>query len=87
MKLATRPPKTSKKQKNAKNVIVRRIKSGGGNMVQGAAGSAAGGQHFPKKEEAEVKNASKTVDPTQRAYEDEKSQEAGKVSNDEGRGH
>lgn len=28
-----RPPKTSKKQKNAKNVIVRRIKSGGGNVA------------------------------------------------------
>lgn len=39
MKLAARPPKTSKKHKNAKNVIVRRIKSGGGNMVQATAGS------------------------------------------------
>lgn len=27
-----RPPKTSKKQKSAKNVIIRRIKSGGGNV-------------------------------------------------------
>lgn len=33
-------------------------------MVQGTSSSMAGGHGFPKKEEGEVKNASKTVDPT-----------------------
>lgn len=40
---ANRPPKTSKKQKNSKNVIVRRIKSGGGNMAHQASRTVGAG--------------------------------------------
>lgn len=51
-------------------------------MVQGTSSSMAAAHGFSKKEEGEVKNASKTVDPTQRGYDDEKSQEPGKRSTD-----